>query len=307
VKPPALSLALLAVWRNPVLVKEIRTRMRGSRAFVLLSAHLLALGLALLAVYLILRSDISLLNNPQQRGTFGKLIFGLMVWLELIMVSFTAPALTSGAIALERERQTFDLLRVTLLEARALVLGKYLAGLVFVFLLLLTSLPLFSPAFILGGVLLEEILIAVLILAVSALAFLAVGLFFSSLTSRALVAAVLSYAFAILINFGAPILMAVILTLVSAVNTGGPGPSPQTLRLLYYLGWLAVSLTPLPTMIASEAALLDNQGPWLASLPLGNGQQLTMILPWVIYVVAYLLLSLILIWVSARRVGRAER
>lgn len=306
-KLPAPSLAPLAVWRNPVLVKEVRTRMRGSRAFILLSIHLLALGLALLAVYLILRTDSTLLSNPQQRSTFGKLVFGLMVWLELIMVSFTAPALTSGAIALERERQTFDLLRVTLLKARSLVLGKYLAGLVFVFLLLLTSLPLFSPAFILGGVLLEEILIAVLILAVSALAFCAVGLFFSSLTPRALIATVLSYAFAILINFGAPILMLLLITLASAVSAGGPGPSPQTVLLLYYLGWLAVSLTPLPTMIASEAALLDNQGPWLASLPLSDGQQVTLILPWVIYVIAYLLLSLILIWISVQRAGRAER
>ncbi len=35
-------------------------------------------------------------------------IFGLLVWMELVMISFTSPALTSGAISLERERQTFD-------------------------------------------------------------------------------------------------------------------------------------------------------------------------------------------------------
>ena len=54
--------------------------------------------------------------NVVGRYAFGKAIFGLIVWLELVMISFTAPALTSGAIALERERQTFDLLKVTLLN-----------------------------------------------------------------------------------------------------------------------------------------------------------------------------------------------
>ena len=99
---PASPLQALAVWKNPVLVKEIRTRMRGSRAFLLLTAHLLILGVALLMVYLLISSDIGRTMNPTQRGSYGKLVFGLIVWLELVMVSFTAPALTSGAIALER-------------------------------------------------------------------------------------------------------------------------------------------------------------------------------------------------------------
>jgi hypothetical protein len=50
-------------------------------------------------------------------------------------------------------------------------------------------------------------------------------------------------------------------------------------------------------MIATEAALMDGQGVWLAKLPL-DGQQLAFISPWVIYVGFYLLLSLALIWLS---------
>lgn len=305
------GLQQLAFWKNPILVKEVRTRMRGNRAFVLLTIHLAILGLALLLVYLVIRSELISGSNMQVRGTFGKAIFGLMVWLELVMISFTAPALTSGAIALERERQTFDLLKVTPLKARSLALGKYLAGLVFVFLLLVTSLPLFSPAFILGGVLLEEILIAVLILATSAIAFCAVGLFFSSLFARPLVSTVLAYAFAIFVNFGIPVLLVLGLSLFGLIMSANPTNMAESLSpwLLVgiYLAWLAASLAPPATIIATEAALLDGQGAWQLHLPLGAGQEIYFVSPWLAYVVFYLLLSLALIWMSSKLVARAER
>lgn len=308
---PPLRWQKLAFWKNPILVKEVRTRMRGNRAFILLTAHLLALGLALLVVYLVIRSDLITGSNSQARGSYGKAIFGLLVWLELVMISFTAPALTSGAIALERERQTFDLLKVTPLSARSLALGKYLAGLVFIALLLLTSLPLFSPAFILGGVLLEEILIAVLILATSAIAFCAVGLFLSSLFTRPLVATVLSYAFAIFVNFGIPVLMLLTLALFGIMMEGrGPETAASVtpwLAVAIYLAWLLTSLSPPATIIASEAAMLDGQGLWLMHLPLGDGTEIYFVASWLAYVFFYLLLSLALLWLSIQLVKRAER
>jgi ABC-type transport system involved in multi-copper enzyme maturation permease subunit len=314
-KPAALErpgrLESLAFWKNPILVKEVRTRMRGNRAFLLLSAHLILLGLALLLVFLVIRSSLGTGGNLEARGSFGKFIFGFLVWMELVMISFTAPALTSGAISLERERQTFDLLKVTLLKARSLALGKYLSGLVFIFLLLVTSLPLFSVAFILGGVVLEEIMIAGLILATSAISFCAIGLFFSSLFARSLVSTIFSYAFAIFSNFGIPILMLFSITLFGVLFSSRPNsplntPSFGTLALVY-LAWLVISLTPLPTIIATEAALLDGQGAWVAHIPLGNDTQLFFITPWVVYVIFYTLLSLAMLWMSIKLVKRAER
>jgi ABC-2 type transport system permease protein len=300
----------LAFWKNPILVKEVRTRMRGNRAFIILTAHLLVLGLALLLVYLVLRSDLSSGANLQARQSFGKAIFGLMVWMELVMISFTAPALTSGAIALERERQTFDLLKVTLLKPRSLALGKYLAGLVFIFLLLITSLPMFGPAFIMGGVLLEEIFIAILILATSAITFCAVGLFFSSLFSRPLVATVLAYAFSIFVNFGLPIMMILMVALFGIVGGGDSIGLMETpsfgFLILIFFGWLLVSLTPPVAMIATETALVNGEGAWLIKFPLGNGIDIILFSPWLGYVVFYLLLSLALIWISVKLVARAE-
>jgi ABC-2 type transport system permease protein len=295
-----------ALWNNPILVKEVRTRMRGNRAFLLITVHLLFLALALGLVYLFLSLSQPALNNPGDRQTLGKVIFGLLVWMELVMISFTSPALTSGAISLERERQTFDLLKVTLLKPRSLALGKYFAGLVFVLLLLVTSLPLFGPPFLLGGIQLAEILIAVLVLATSAIVFCAVGLFLSSLFSRTLVATVLAYAFAILLNFGIPILMLLMIAFLSARLGGLAAPAPLWTVAIAYLAWLGVSLTPPAAMIATEAALIDNQGPWLARLPLGD-HTLVFVSPWLVYVGFYLLLTLALLWLSIKLVARLDR
>jgi ABC-type transport system involved in multi-copper enzyme maturation permease subunit len=227
--------------------------------------------------------------------------------MELITISFTAPALTSGAIASERERQTLDLLRVTLLSPRALVMGKYFSGLVFIFLLVLSSLPLQTLSFIIGGVLAQEILVAILILAVTAIAFCAIGIFFSSLFSRVLLSTVLSYAFAIFVVFGIPMIFLLVLIVLS----GGLGNTINSISLrtqvtLIFIAWLAVSMTPGATIIATEAALLDHQGLLLARLPLSNGVEIVLPSPWIFYVIFYLLISIGMLWFSAKRVGSIE-
>lgn len=295
------------LWRNPVMVKEVRTRMRGRRAFTIVSIHLIVLSAILALAYIIFSSSLTTVSNLEQRRIFGKVIFGLLVWLELVTICFTAPALTSGAISSERERQTFDLLKVTLLSPGRLVFGKYLSALVFIFLLLFSALPLQSLAFIIGGVLTQEILIAILILAVTAIAFCAVGMYFSSLFSRVLTSTVLSYAFAIFLVFGIPMLLLFLLYLFSAA--AGSSLTNLSIRsqvLLIFIGWLVVSITPAGTIIATEAALLDQQGIILAHIDIANGVQVFMPSPWVAYVITYLSISLVLLWFSVQRVRRPE-
>jgi ABC-type transport system involved in multi-copper enzyme maturation permease subunit len=293
--------------RNPVIVKEVRTRMRGGKTFIVLTIHLLALAGALAAAYLLFRASLTTGVNLDARRLFGKAIFGLMIWMELITISFIAPALTSGAIASERERQTLDLLRMTQLSSRALVLGKYLSGLVFIFLLVLSSLPLQTLSFIIGGVLAQEILVAILVLAVTAIAFCAVGMFFSSLFSRVLLSTVLSYAFAIFVVFGMPMVFLLVLIVLGAgLGVAIDSISLRTQIMLIFIGWLAVSMTPGATIVATEAALLDQQGLLLARLPLSNSGEITLPSPWIFYVVFYLLISIGMLWFSAKRVSRIE-
>jgi ABC-type transport system involved in multi-copper enzyme maturation permease subunit len=83
---------------------------------------------------------------------FSKLIFGVLVIFELVMITFIAPALSAGSFSLEKERHTYDLLRITVLSEKALVYGKFASTLSFILLLLLTSIPMLSPAFMINWV-----------------------------------------------------------------------------------------------------------------------------------------------------------
>ncbi|MBI4771604.1 MAG: ABC transporter permease [Chloroflexi bacterium] len=244
-------------------------------------------------------SETSALKTRQSLG-LGDGVVGI----ELFLVSFIAPAFTAGAISSERERQTYDLLRTTLLPARALVLGKLLSALSYVALLLLVALPLQSLAFLLGGVAIEEVLIAAAVLLVTALASGSMGVFFSSLVRRTLGATVLTYAFALLTTVGLPLLLLIFVPVANVLYPNTPPPAVMAL-LVYGLG-LLISLNPLATAIATEVILIQEQSALYFTLPLPNGTSLPLVSPWIVYVMLYSLLSVVLIWWSVRLVKRVD-
>lgn len=295
------------LWKNPVIVKEIRTRMRGSRAFWMVGIHLLILTLILGLVYFGLVSTISTAGNVEERRYLGKSIFGLLIALELITIGLIAPALTAGMISSERERQTFELLRISLLPPGELVTGKYLSSLTFIFLLVFTALPLMGPAFMIGGISLSEILIASVVILISAISFCAMGIFFSSLFQRTLIATVFTYGLSIMLIFGIPFLSIFLLILFGAnIDVSTQRLSPAIAGIVIALGWVLVALTPLATIIATEIIFMDQQSWWLFSLSLPENTKMTLVSPWVIFVVFYLILSILLLWGSIRLVKRKE-
>lgn len=290
---------------NPVILKELRGRMRGMRAFVVLTVHLLVMsGFVALLYIAYLASETSSARAPSTQ-VIGKTIFGGVVGIELLLTCFITPAFTAGAISGERERQTYDLLRITLLPARSLILGKLTSALSYIILLLFAGVPLQSLAFLLGGVAPEEILIAMAVLITTALAFGSAGIFFSSLMRRTLGASVLSYAFALLANLALPILLLALIPFTSAFFIGSPDPLIEA-ALIYGFG-LLVALNPIAAAVATEIILVEEQSAFYFTTTISNGLSLPLISPWVVYVLAYLSLSLALIFVSVRVIRRMER
>jgi ABC-type transport system involved in multi-copper enzyme maturation permease subunit len=99
-----------AILQNPVTMKELRSRMRGRRAFVVLTVYLLVMSLFLSLVYLAYASASGTRFGPDSRQA-GKAMFATVLGVEVFLVIFIAPAFTAGAITGEKERQTYDLLR----------------------------------------------------------------------------------------------------------------------------------------------------------------------------------------------------
>lgn len=288
---------------NPVIMKELRGRMRGRRAFILLTAYLTLISLFIGMIYIFL-SDVSsfAVADPDFRQNVGKGIFSTVVLLELLLVSFIGPGLTAGSITSERERQTFDLLRTSLLSARALVLGKLGAAFFYLFLLILTALPIESLAFLLGGVGLAEMLISSLMLVVTALAFCTLGLFFSSIMKRTLAATVSSYV-VILLSL---LMLVVIFFLGTFLDSTSSLNIIQEIILTVIL-WLLISTNPLLAAIISEVILVDEQNLFYTSNSLFGNNIPFLPSPWIIYMIVYLIVTTLLVYLSIRFVDRPDR
>jgi ABC-type transport system involved in multi-copper enzyme maturation permease subunit len=185
-------------------VKELRGRMRGRRAFVVLTVYLALLGVFAWMVELFLERQYS-----QSFGGFtyasaeiGRGVFVALLLLQTLLVALLAPAFTAGAISQEREKQTLDLLAATPISSLAIVLGKLLSALTYVFLLILASLPLTALVFVFGGVAPDDVVRGYVVLLVTAVGFGALGLFFSALVRRTQAATVLSYVVVLALTLG---------------------------------------------------------------------------------------------------------
>lgn len=293
--------------RNPVILKELRGRMRGMRAFVLLTFHVMALSGFVALIYGAYTASANNVYNSISNQVLGKIVFGAVVGLELLLACFITPALTAGAISGEREKQTFDLLRTTLLPAHALVLGKLGSAMLFVLILLVAALPLQSLAFLLGGVAPEEFFISAVLLVATAFLFGTAGIFFSSLMRRTLGSTVLSYSFALLDTLGLPLIMLSLLPVVGLFFSGSRNEVAEAV-FIYTMG-LLIALNPIATAITTEVLLTDSTFHTLFyfTIPLSGSIKLPLVSPWLPCILFCFGLGAVLLWVSIRVVNHAER
>ncbi len=296
---------------NPVVLKEMRSQMRGERAFIIITVYLVLMSILIGLIYLGFASAEDTSPTASIRQGLGKTVFGAVVGLELMMVCFLSPALTSGAIAAERERQTYDLLRTTLLPARSLVFGKLVSALSFLLILLFVGFPLQSIAFLFGGVSLEEVLIALLMLVATAFFFSGIGLFISSFMKSTLASTVVSYIVAILLSFGAPVLISIAAVFLSIIPQAMANLTTFQETLveiaILVIGYAFVVINPLATALSTEIMILEKQNAFFITLPLNNGWNFPILGPWIVYTLLYVLASLVLVSISIRLVHRVER
>lgn len=191
----------LSVSLNPVLVKELRGRMRGARAYLILTATLVLLGLVSYGFYRIARFTTQSYGG-QQSAFVGQNLFVGLVFFALGVICFITPALTAGAISGEYERKTFDMLIATPLRPVSILLGKLIASLSYAFLLIMAAVPLVSLSFVFGGVATVDMIQALLLLLGYTVTFGVIGLFFSTLLRRTGLATVFSYIVLAIFIFG---------------------------------------------------------------------------------------------------------
>ena len=176
------------LFENPVLQRELLVNLRTNRAFLLLAVYqLLLAGVVLLAWPTAERLDLT--SNPPSATKLVNLFF----LGQYVIASLMAPSFAAGAITGEKERKTYEMLLASPLRPGAIVLGKMVASLTHLGMLILASLPIIVLCLPLGGVSFYEVLAAYLGLIVSVILFGAIGVFCSSYFQRTSSSLVVSY------------------------------------------------------------------------------------------------------------------
>lgn len=178
---------------NPILVKEFRSRMRGWRAFAVLTAYLVFLALFSYGVYRLVLLAPPYTNGMPLSPFIGQALYAAIANLSLFFVVFLTPALTATAISSEQERLTLEMLQATPLAAHTILFGKLISTAGYIFLLLFAAVPIASIVFIFGGVTPLDLFLAALVVWATAITFGMIGLFCSAWRKRTIQAIVLSY------------------------------------------------------------------------------------------------------------------
>ena len=233
-----------------IMVKELRSRMRGRRAFIVLTVYLAILALITYGVYAVVA--------PAARGggfgvgvgggqanasaLIGQSIFSVLSIFQLILVCFIAPAFTSGQISMEREKQTLDLLVSTPMRPGAIVIGKLAAALAFVVLMIVAAIPITAIVLMYGGASVDDIARQQLVLLATALALGALGLFFSALLKRTQAATVLTYISLLALTLGTTMIFIFWSVVMNQGGGGGFGARDRAPEQLMYVNPMVAML-----------------------------------------------------------------
>ena len=90
---------------NPILIKEMRTRMRGKLAFFVLTTYVFVLSGVILLYFLGTRGA-----PPAVFNKAGFMLTFVLMLVQMGLICLVAPTFSASAISSEREQETFDLL-----------------------------------------------------------------------------------------------------------------------------------------------------------------------------------------------------
>ena len=146
---------------GPVFNVELITTARRSRYYAIRFLY------GMLLLFFIWQNDPShytwnaaTVTSIQRMAAFGKAVFGTTIMVQSIAVLLLAPALVAGVIAEEKQRKTLHYLLSSRLSSGEIVVGKLMARLLHIGVLLMIGLPIMSLLSLVGGIDPDLVLIA---------------------------------------------------------------------------------------------------------------------------------------------------
>ncbi|NUL81134.1 MAG: ABC transporter permease subunit [Armatimonadetes bacterium] len=167
-----------AVFANPIVGREFKTRLRSKRTYVA-QGVLIGLLFGIVGIVYMLALGVQRdFGMTDVQMVLQTLYLGILSG-QTALVCLAAPTLTATAIVGERERKTLDLLTSSPVRAGDLLVGKLMAAASYMALLLAMTLPAASIGILAGGATPIEAALAYLIILTDATLLAAIALFIS--------------------------------------------------------------------------------------------------------------------------------
>ncbi len=272
---------------NPVLLKELKVKMRGWRAVGIITVYLAILALVAVFFLITTASDMyTSIINPELAVSS----YTLLSIFQFALILFIVPALTAGAISGEREKQTLDLLLSTSMSPLSIIIGKLFASLSHIILLIVASLPIFSMIFMFGGISLVELLQLMGFYIATSIMIGSIGMFFSTYFRKTTVANVLTYGAVAFLTLGTLFLTLFYFEVILH------SWNQNNLSYIMYIN----------PVTGFSSVLLEQLGrgnfDFLIGLDYNNTKHFFM-KPWMINIVIDMIFSAFLIWLSAMKLN----
>jgi Cu-processing system permease protein len=229
--------------------KEYRQRARGVATLGLIMTYTIILGGV--AFFMYLARYAALAARTSSAGEVGTAMSVAVFIAQMILALLLSLSLNASSIASEKDQETFDLLNLTLFKSYEIVVGKFLSSTGFLFILVVTALPIYALAFTFGGLTLEAFWQLATIVAGMTLFISSLGLLLSLVSDD--VRSALGRSFFLLIVLG-------LVTGIFGTALVGSFRSTPPNVVTYWLGTAGLLLNPL-------------WAAWDVFLPLGAGLQ----------------------------------
>lgn len=141
---------------GPIFSRELVTTPRRPQLFLYRTVYVTAIFVLMCTAWLVLAGT-QLVRNVGDMARFGAILFQILAPLQLALLTFLAALAAASGVAQEKDRRTMLLLLMTRLTNQELVLGKLLASLLEVLVMLAAALPVFMLLTLLGGVSAEQV------------------------------------------------------------------------------------------------------------------------------------------------------
>ena len=197
---------------NPVYRKELRVSVRSFKFAMMITAYNLLLSIVALFIFFVC-FDARFHTTLDYSNILT--VYMSVACIEFGLIFFIVPILTSSSIAGERERQTLEILLTTTLKPMQIIIGKLESSISMVLLLMVSSIPVVSIVFSIGGIGVSAVFGLLVLIIVSTILVGSIGIWCSAVLKKTIPSAVSTFGMLFIIIIGP---MAILLMLSYSIN-----------------------------------------------------------------------------------------